>query len=309
MIVDTTLKSVTKQRSDALLGLIGKTAIIPLHLPEVGRTLYAKCEFLNPSGSIKDRLARTIVIDAENRGLLDKSSIILECTSGNTGIAFAMVGAARGYRVSIVMSERASGERRRLIEQLGAELILFPEAGYQAGIETTRQMAAADSRYFLPRQFENPLNALDHEQETAIEILEQMSGQVDAFVSGYGTDPLERVLLKEAGVNVFTMHDIDRRGMSAVIDRALELISKGNDGIHVSFDMDVLDPREVPGIGTPVPGGITLREAHLAMELVHAQRNLLSLDLVETNPILDNSNLTAKVAVELICSALGETIF
>ena len=130
-----------------------------------------------------------------------------------------------------------------------------------------------------------------------------------AIVGARDLDPLERALLKEAGVNVFTMHDIDRRGMSAVICHALELISKGNDGIHVSFDMDVLDPREVPGIGTPVPGGITLREAHLAMELVHSQENLLSLDLVETNPILDNNNVTAKVAVELICSALGETIF
>lgn len=130
-----------------------------------------------------------------------------------------------------------------------------------------------------------------------------------AIVGARDLDPLERGLLKQAGVSVFTMHDIDRQGMSTVITKALELISKDNDGIHVSFDMDVLDPREVPGIGTPVPGGITLREAHLAMELIHSHQNLLSLDLVETNPILDNNNLTAKVAVELICSALGETIF
>ncbi len=175
------------QRGDALLRLIGNTAMMPLHFPEVGRTLYAKCEFLNPSGSIKDRLARTIIVDAEKYGLLTPSSIILECTSGNTGIAFAMLGAARGYGVAIVMSERASGERRRLIEQLGAELILFSEPGYQAGIQLTREMAATDARFFLPRQFENPLNALDHQHETAIEILEQMHGRVDAFVSGYGT--------------------------------------------------------------------------------------------------------------------------
>ncbi len=175
------------QRGSALLSLIGKTPMLPLYFPEVDRTLYVKCEFLNPSGSIKDRLARTIILDAEKHGLLGPKSIILECTSGNTGIAFAMIGAARGYRVSIVMSERASGERRRLIEQLGAELILFSEHGYQAGIELTRKMAASDPRYFLPRQFENPLNSLDHQQETAVEILEQMQGRVDAFISGYGT--------------------------------------------------------------------------------------------------------------------------
>ncbi len=183
----TTITSTSTLRGDALLAMIGNTPIIPLHFPEENRTLWAKCEFLNPSGSIKDRLARTIVLDAEANGLLHSDSIILECTSGRTGIAFAMVGAARGYGVAIVMSERASGERRKIIQHFGAELILFADAGYKRGIEMTREMAAADPRYFLPRQFENPLNALDHESETGIEILEQMEGQIDCFVSGYGT--------------------------------------------------------------------------------------------------------------------------
>lgn len=174
-------------RGDALLAMIGNTPMIPLHFAEENRILWAKCEFLNPSGSIKDRLARTIVLDAESRGLLHRESIILECTSGNTGIAFAMVGAARGYRVAIVMSERASGERRKIIQHFGAELILFADVGYKRGIEMTREMAQADPRYFLPRQFENPLNALDHEWETGVEMLEQSEGRVDCFVSGYGT--------------------------------------------------------------------------------------------------------------------------
>jgi cysteine synthase A len=167
--------------------MIGNTPLIPLEFQPEGLTIWAKCEFLNPSGSIKDRLARTIVLDAERRNLLRSDSIILECTSGNTGIAFAMVGAARGYGVAIVMSERASGERRKIIKHFGAELILFSQSGYQHGIEITRQMAAADPRYFLPCQFENPLNALDHEHETAQEILRQAPGRVDAFVTGYGT--------------------------------------------------------------------------------------------------------------------------
>jgi len=172
---------------DSLLRLIGDTPLIPLHFEEECRTVWVKCEFLNPSGSIKDRLARTIVVDAEKRGLLKPDSILLECTSGNTGIAFAMIGAARGYPVAIVMSDRASGERRTIIEHFGARLILFSGKGYQEGIEITRRMAEEDRRYFLPRQFENPLNAWDHEHETGQEILRQLPGRIDAFVSGYGT--------------------------------------------------------------------------------------------------------------------------
>ncbi len=174
-------------RGDALLEIIGNTPLIPLEFAPEGRTIWGKCEFLNPSGSIKDRLARTIICDAEERGLLNSDSVILECTSGNTGIAFAMVGAARGYGVTIVMSERASGERRKIIKHFGANLILFAESGYQHGIEMTRRMADADKRYFLPCQFENQLNALDHEHETAQEIIRQSPRPVDVFVTGYGT--------------------------------------------------------------------------------------------------------------------------
>jgi len=175
-------------RAAAVLSLIGHTPIVPLVFEPEGFTLHAKCEFLNPSGSIKDRLAKTVLVDAEKRGLLKPDSIILECTSGNTGIALSMVGAAMGYRVCILMSSGASEERRRLIRQLGAELILFESAGrYQTGIEMSREMAARDARYFLPRQFENPLNVEDHERETGQEILRQVDGPIDAFVTGFGT--------------------------------------------------------------------------------------------------------------------------
>lgn len=171
-----------------VLDLIGRTPLLPLHFPEPGLTIHAKAEFLTPSGSIKDRLALTIIEDAERRDLLRPDSIILECTSGNTGIALAMVGAAKGYRVHILMSEGASVERRHLLRQLGAEVQLFKAAnGYATGIELTREMAAADARYFLPQQFENPLNALDHEEHTGREILAQLDRPIDAFVAGYGT--------------------------------------------------------------------------------------------------------------------------
>ena len=175
-------------RSHAVLSLIGDTPLVPLRFEPEGVTLHAKCEFLNPSGSIKDRLARMVLLDAEQRGMLRPDSIIVECTSGNTGIALAMVGTAMGYRVRILMSSSASGERRRLIRRLGAELILFDSAGrYQTGIDMSREMAARDPRCFLPRQFENPLNVEDHEHGTGQEILRQINGPVDAFVSGFGT--------------------------------------------------------------------------------------------------------------------------
>jgi cysteine synthase A len=180
--------SALKVRAHAVLSLIGNTPLVPLRFEPEGVTLRAKCEFLNPSGSVKDRLAKCVLLDAERRGLLRPDSVILECTSGNTGIALSMIGAAMGYRVAILMSASASEERRLLIRQLGAELILFESEGrYQTGIEMSRKMAAEDRRYFLPRQFENPLNVEDHEQTTGQEILQQSGGPIDAFVHGFGT--------------------------------------------------------------------------------------------------------------------------
>jgi len=175
-------------RTAPVLDLIGDTPLIPLRFEPEGAVIWAKCEFLNPSGSVKDRFAKCVVLDAEARGLLHADSIILECSSGNTGVALSMVGAAKGYRVTILMSAGASRERRQLIRRLGAELILFESDGrYQTGIDLSREMAAQDDRYFLPRQFENPLNAEDHCHATGREILEQAPAPIDAFVTGFGT--------------------------------------------------------------------------------------------------------------------------
>ncbi|HEV2320464.1 MAG TPA: cysteine synthase family protein [Verrucomicrobiae bacterium] len=177
-----------RRRAKAVLSLIGNTPLVPLHFEREGRTIFAKAEFMNPSGSVKDRFARSVLLEAEADGQLRADSIILECSSGNTGIALAMTGAAMGYRVTILMSSSASEERRRLIRQLGAELVLFDSGGmYQTGIELSRRMAAKDSRYFLPRQFENTLNVRDHEQTTGQEIIEQAGGAIKAFVHGFGT--------------------------------------------------------------------------------------------------------------------------
>lgn len=176
-----------RRNENSITGAIGRTPLVELNFPERGVVIHAKCEFLNPSGSIKDRLARTIIDDAEDRCILGPDSKILECSSGNTGVAFAMLGAARGHRVTIVISDTASRERCDLIRQFGGEVVTFPGHDYAVGVELTRTMAAADSRYFLPRQFENPLNARDHEEHTAVELLGQMAGPIHAFVAGYGT--------------------------------------------------------------------------------------------------------------------------
>lgn len=172
----------------AVLSMIGNTPMIELVFQPEEIRILVKCEFRNPTGSVKDRLAKHVLVHAHQNNLLKPDSIILECSSGNTGIAMAMVGRVLGYGVTILMSRSASEERRKLIRQLGAQLILFDSEGrYQTGIELSRKLADQDSRYFLPRQFENPLNVEDHEFGTGIEILRQVDGPIAAFVSGFGT--------------------------------------------------------------------------------------------------------------------------
>ncbi|WP_322510731.1 arginase [Chloroflexus sp.] len=146
-------------------------------------------------------------------------------------------------------------------------------------------------------------------------LLTGLAGRVPAFdparvvlIAVRDLDPLEREALRASAVTVFTMHEIDRRGMAAVMEQALTIATRGTDGFHLSFDLDVLDPREAPGVGTPVSGGISAREAHLAMELIAESDGLRSLDIVEVNPILDERNATAELAVALALSALGKRI-
>jgi arginase len=121
-------------------------------------------------------------------------------------------------------------------------------------------------------------------------------------------DPGERDLLRKAGVLTFTMHEIDRQGLAAVVDQAIERAGAGVDGIHLSLDLDVVDPMQAPGVGTPVLGGLSYRETHLAMELLAESSKLSSMDVVEVNPVLDNHNETARLAMQLTLSALGKRI-
>ncbi|HTD45032.1 MAG TPA: arginase, partial [Bryobacteraceae bacterium] len=129
-----------------------------------------------------------------------------------------------------------------------------------------------------------------------------------ALIGLRSVDDVERLNLRGAGVHAFTMRDIDERGLSRVIEEAVEIVSAGTAGFHLSFDMDAVDPREAPGVGTPVRGGITYREAHLAMELINDTGRMTSMEIVEVNPVLDEANRTALLAVELVMSALGKCI-
>lgn len=121
-------------------------------------------------------------------------------------------------------------------------------------------------------------------------------------------DKGERDLIRRLGIRVFTMHDIDRLGMGAIMEEALEIVTRGTDGVHLSLDLDGLDPKDAPGVGTPVEGGLTYRESHLAMEMLAEANVLTSAEFVEVNPILDNGNRTAKVAVALIESVFGKQV-
>jgi arginase len=129
-----------------------------------------------------------------------------------------------------------------------------------------------------------------------------------ALVGLRDVDAIERQCVRESGVTAFTMRDIDERGLREVMDRALAVAGNGTAGIHLSLDMDAVDPDEAPGVGTPVRGGMTYREAHLAMEIVCDCNNLVSMELVEVNPVLDQANRTANLGVELVLSALGKRI-
>jgi cysteine synthase A len=170
--------------TDSILTLIGNTPLVRLK----GENVYAKAEFLNPGGSIKDRVALAMLEGAERDGKLAPDSIIVEPTSGNTGIGIALVGRMKGYRVRIVMPEGMSEERKKIIQALGAELVLTPDKESIAGaVGRVRQMAASDPRVFVPQQFENPDNPRCHYEDTAHELWRQMNGQIDCFVAGVGS--------------------------------------------------------------------------------------------------------------------------
>ena len=174
---------------DSILDTIGRTPVVKLRrIAPAHVSVYAKVESFNPGGSVKDRLALAIVLDAEVRGVLKPGDTIVEATSGNTGVALAMVAAARGYKFVAVMTETFSVERRKLMRAYGAKVILTPAAERGTGMVRKAEELAAKHGWFLASQFANPANPAYHRQTTAAEILRDFAGlRLDHFISGWGT--------------------------------------------------------------------------------------------------------------------------
>jgi len=175
-----------------LTDLIGNTPLLELTKYEqdnnLQATILAKLEYFNPAGSVKDRIAKAMIEDAEKKGLLKKDSVIIEPTSGNTGIGLASVAAAKGYRIILTMPETMSVERRNLLKAYGAELVLTEGAkGMKGAIEKSKELAETIPNSFIPSQFTNPANPAVHKATTAVEIYNDTDGKVDILVAGVGT--------------------------------------------------------------------------------------------------------------------------
>lgn len=226
--------------------LIGHTPLLELtHIERkygLQARLLAKLEYLNPAGSVKDRVAKAMLDDAEARGLLQPDSVIIEPTSGNTGIGLAAVAAARGYRLIIVMPDTMSVERRQLMQAYGAELVLSPGAqGMQGAIDKADELARQIPHSFIPGQFVNPANPAAHEATTGPEIWEDTDGEVDIFVAGVGTGGTI------TGVGRYLKRQKTAVQVVAVEPAASPFLSKGVAGPHkiqgigAGFAPEILD--------------------------------------------------------------------
>ena len=232
-------------RSGTVLELIGNTPLVDI--PSViSPTIYGKAEFLNPGGSIKDRIALHLINCAEEEGLLKPGHVIIEATSGNTGIGIALVGVQKGYRVVIVMPESMSEERKKIIRALGAELVPTPSAkGIRGAVDKAKELLKRNENIWHVDQFANPHNPEVHYQNTGPEIWEQMEGRVDAFVAGVGSGgTLQGVgsFLKEKNPDV-KLVAVEPEGASALlgVEPGLHKIHQIQ-GIGDGFIPEVLDP-------------------------------------------------------------------
>jgi len=236
---------------ESIVETIGNTPLVKLKRVQAGlteATVLAKLESFNPGGSVKDRIGIAMIKAAEEAGVIRPGdSHLVEPTSGNTGIALAMVAAAKGYRLTLTMPESMSLERRRILKAFGADLVLTPAAGGMKGaVEAAERLAREDPKAFIPQQFKNPANPAVHRETTAREILEATGGKVDAFVAGVGTGGtvtgVGEVLKREVGAHVRVV---------AVEPADSPVLSGGKPGPHkiqgigAGFVPDVLDMRVV----------------------------------------------------------------
>ncbi len=224
-----------------VIDLIGNTPLISLE-KMTGLPIYAKAEFLNPGGSIKDRVAKNMIEQAEKKGVLSPGMTIVEPTSGNTGIGLALVGVRKGYRVIIVMPENMSEERKKIIHALGAELVLTPpEESIDGSVRKAEELAAEIGNCFMPQQFTNPENPAIHYKTTAVELYRQLDGKVDIFVSGLGSGGTLQGIgtyLKEKNPNLKVVA-VEPKNVSALLGDEPGLHSI--QGIGDGFIPDVLD--------------------------------------------------------------------
>lgn len=215
----------------SLTDLIGNTPLLELsnynQANELEAKVIAKLEYFNPLSSVKDRIGYAMIKDAEDKGLINKDTVIIEPTSGNTGIALAFVSAARGYRLILTMPETMSVERRNLLKALGAELVLTPgPAGMKGAIQKAEELAAEYENSFIPQQFNNPANPEIHRKTTAEEIWRDTDGEVDIFIAGVGTGGTvtgvgEVLKQKKPGVKIIAVEPEDS-----------PVLSGGNPGPH-----------------------------------------------------------------------------
>ena len=228
--------------------IIGKTPLLELsHIEKsegVGARVFAKLEYFNPGGSVKDRVGKAMLDDAEEKGLLKPTTTIIEPTSGNTGIGLALVAASRGYRIIIVMPETMSVERRKLMKAYGAELVLTEGSkGMKGAIEKAEELHAQIADSFIPSQFTNPANPAIHKVTTGPEIWEQLDGKVDAFVAGVGTGGTI------TGVGAFLKEKNPDIKIFAVEPSDSPVLSEGRSGAHkiqgigAGFVPEVLDTK------------------------------------------------------------------
>ena len=273
-----------------ILEAMGNTPMIRLqHMTDDDSAeILVKFEGLNVGGSIKTRTAYNMILDAENRGLIDKDTIIVEPTSGNQGIGLALVGAVRGYRTKIIMPDSVSEERRKLVKHYGAEVILVHDAGnigdcIQECVEIAQKMQEEDPRVFVPQQFENPANPQIHRNQTALEILEQVNAPIDGFCSGIGTGGTITGIgetLKEKNPNM---------EIWAVEPRDAAILSGGSIGTHVQM-----------GIGDGVIPAILNQEIYNDICIIEDDEALqVSKDLAAKEGILCGISSGTNVAAAL----------